>query len=47
VTARQELSLLPTVTFGQMKGFTLYATRTILSDRGDEIVDLARTNIMR
>jgi pyruvate dehydrogenase (quinone) len=47
VTARQELSLPPTITFEQMKGFTLYATRTILSGRGDEIIDLALTNIRR
>lgn len=28
-----------------MKGFTLYALRTVLSGRGDEIVDLAKTNL--
>jgi pyruvate dehydrogenase (quinone) len=30
-TARQELALPPKLTFGEIKGFTLYATRTILS----------------
>ena len=45
LTARQELSMPPKLTLEQMKGFTLYATRTILSGRGDEIVELARTNI--
>jgi len=44
-TARQELSLPPNITFEQMKGFTLFATRTILTGRGDEIVELARTNL--
>lgn len=44
-TARHELSLPPKLTFGQIKGFTLYATRTILSGRGSEIVELARTNL--
>jgi pyruvate dehydrogenase (quinone) len=44
-TARQELSLPPKVTFEQAKGFTLYATRTILSGGGDEILELARTNL--
>ncbi|GIG09571.1 pyruvate dehydrogenase [Catellatospora coxensis] len=44
-TARQELSLPPKLTFGQIKGFTLYATRTILSGRGSEIVELAKTNL--
>ncbi|WP_440708473.1 ubiquinone-dependent pyruvate dehydrogenase [Herbiconiux sp. YIM B11900] len=47
VTARQELSIPPTVTAEQAKGFTLYAIRTILSGRGDELVDLADTNILR
>jgi pyruvate dehydrogenase (quinone) len=45
LVARQELSMPPKLTLGQMKGFSLYATRTILSGRGDEIVELARTNI--
>jgi pyruvate dehydrogenase (quinone) len=44
-TARQELSLPPKITLEQAKGFTLYATRTILSGRGDEILELARTNL--
>ncbi len=30
-TARQELSLPPNLTYGQIKGFTLWATRTVLS----------------
>jgi thiamine pyrophosphate-dependent acetolactate synthase large subunit-like protein len=29
--ARHELSLPPKLTYGQIKGFTLYATRTMLS----------------
>jgi pyruvate dehydrogenase (quinone) len=37
----------PTITYDQIKGFTLYATRTILSGRGDELIDLATTNIAR
>jgi pyruvate dehydrogenase (quinone) len=47
LVARQELSMPPTITYEQVKGFTLYATRTILSGRGDELVDLASTNIRR
>jgi pyruvate dehydrogenase (quinone) len=47
MVARQELSMPPTITYEQVKGFTLYATRTILSGRGDELVDLASTNIRR
>jgi pyruvate dehydrogenase (quinone) len=47
VTAQQELSIPPTITAQQVKGFTLYAIRTILSGRGDELVDLADTNVFR
>jgi pyruvate dehydrogenase (quinone) len=47
MTARQELAMPPTITFEQIKGFTLYATRTVLSGRGDELIDLARTNVTR
>jgi len=43
--ARQELSMPPAVTAEQAKGFTLYALRTVLSGRGDEVVDLAKTNL--
>ncbi|MFJ3959010.1 ubiquinone-dependent pyruvate dehydrogenase [Arthrobacter sp. NPDC090010] len=44
VTARQELSVPPAVTVEQAKGFALYALRTVMSGRGDELLDLARTN---
>jgi pyruvate dehydrogenase (quinone) len=44
-TARQELALPPKLTLGQLKGFTLYATKTILSCDGDELVELAKTNL--
>jgi pyruvate dehydrogenase (quinone) len=47
VTARQELSLPPTITAEQASGFTLYAIRTVLSGRGEELVDLANTNVVR
>jgi pyruvate dehydrogenase (quinone) len=47
MTARQELSIPPTINFEQVKGFSLYATRTILSGRGDELIDLAVTNVAR
>jgi len=33
------------LTYGQLKGFTLYATRTILSGGGAELVELTRTNL--
>ncbi|MGG5170674.1 ubiquinone-dependent pyruvate dehydrogenase [Pseudarthrobacter sp. J1738] len=45
VTARQELSIPPAISAAQMKGFTLYALRTVMSGRGDELLDLAKTNL--
>jgi pyruvate dehydrogenase (quinone) len=45
LTARYELSLPPKLTYGQIKGFTLYATRTILSGGGEELVELTKTNL--
>lgn len=47
MTARQELSVPPAVTAEQAKGFTLYAIRTILSGRGEELLDLVSTNVTR
>jgi pyruvate dehydrogenase (quinone) len=44
-TARHELALPPKLTYGQIKGFTLYATRTILSGEADELIELAQTNL--
>jgi pyruvate dehydrogenase (quinone) len=44
-TARLELSLPPKLTYGQIKGFTLYATRTVLAGEGTELVELAKTNL--
>ena len=47
VTARQELSIPPAITVEQAKGFSLYAIRTILAGRGDELIDLITTNVAR
>ncbi|MEO7007058.1 MAG: ubiquinone-dependent pyruvate dehydrogenase [Terrimesophilobacter sp.] len=44
VTEGQELSIPPKITAAQVKGFALFALRTVMSGRGDEIIDLARTN---
>jgi pyruvate dehydrogenase (quinone) len=44
-TDRTELSLPPKITLDQIKGFSLYATRTILSGGGDELIHLARSNL--
>ena len=47
VVARQELAIPPTITVEQAKGFALFALRTLLSGRGDELIDLADTNVLR
>lgn len=47
LTARQELSIPPAITAQQAKGFALYAIRTILSGRGEELIDLTTTNAVR
>ncbi len=44
VTDRQEMSMPPSIKAEQAKGFALYAIRTVLSGRGDELFDLAKTN---
>jgi pyruvate dehydrogenase (quinone) len=44
VTERQELTIPPSVKLDQAKGFALYALRTLLSGRGDELVDLTKAN---
>jgi pyruvate dehydrogenase (quinone) len=45
--SRHELSMPPTITFEQAKGFGLFALKAVLSGRGDEIVDLAKVNLFR
>ena len=44
-TTLHELSLPPKLSYGEIKGFTLYATRTILSGEGDELIELTKTNL--
>jgi len=45
VVNRQELSMPPTITSEQAVGFSLYMIRAVLSGRGDEVIDLAKTNL--
>jgi pyruvate dehydrogenase (quinone) len=47
VTAKQELVMPPKIKAEQAKGFSLYMLKAIISGRGDEIVELARTNLGR
>jgi pyruvate dehydrogenase (quinone) len=45
--SRQELSMPPKVTLEQAKGFGLFALKAVLSGHGDELIDLAETNLWR
>ena len=47
LVSREELSMPPTITVDQAKGFGLFMLRAVLSGRGEEIVDLARVNVFR
>jgi pyruvate dehydrogenase (quinone) len=42
---RQELSMPPTITVEQARGFGLYLLQAVLNGRGDEVLDLAKTNL--
>ena len=37
----------PTTTVDQIKGFSLFMIKAILDGRGNEIIDLAKTNLLR
>lgn len=43
---RQELSMPPTITYEEAKGFSLFMLKAVLNGRGDEIIDLARVNLL-
>src|SRR5271167_4099026 len=47
VVNRTELAMPPSITVEMAKGFTLYMVKAILSGKGDEVIDLARTNLWR
>jgi pyruvate dehydrogenase (quinone) len=47
VVNRQELAMPPSIELEQAKGFTLYMMHAVLSGRGDEVLDLAKTNLWR
>jgi len=44
VTARQELAIPPKIQLEQAKGFSLYMLKAVINGRGDEVIELARTN---
>ena len=45
--SRQELSMPPTISLDQIKGFGLFMLKAVLNGRGDEIIDLAKINLFR
>ena len=45
--SRQELSMPPTISYEQAKGFGIFMLKAVLSGRGNEIIDLARVNLLR
>jgi pyruvate dehydrogenase (quinone) len=47
VVNRTELAMPPAITVEMAKGFTLYMVKAVMSGRGDELIDLARTNLWR
>jgi len=47
VVNRQELAMPPAVTTEMAKGFTLFMVKAVMSGRGDEVIDLARSNLWR
>jgi len=47
VVSRQELSMPPTITVDQIKGFSLFMIKAVLDGRGSEIIDLAKVNLRR
>ncbi|MBK5412452.1 ubiquinone-dependent pyruvate dehydrogenase [Pseudomonas sp. TH34] len=47
VTATQELVMPPSIKLEQAKGFSLYMLKAVMSGRGDEVIELAKTNWLR
>jgi pyruvate dehydrogenase (quinone) len=46
-TAKQELAMPPKIQLEQAKGFSLFMLKAIINGRGDEVVELAQTNLRR
>ncbi|HEY9346877.1 MAG TPA: ubiquinone-dependent pyruvate dehydrogenase [Inquilinus sp.] len=47
VTNTQELAMPPAIKLEQAKGFGLWALRAVINGRGDELIEVARTNLLR
>lgn len=47
VTNTQELAMPPALKAEQVKGFSVWAMKAVMNGRADELVELARTNLLR
>ncbi|SEJ90408.1 pyruvate dehydrogenase (quinone) [Sphingobium sp. AP50] len=47
VVERMEMAMPPKITTEMAKGFTLYMLKAVLNGRGDEVVELAKANLLR
>ena len=47
VTARQELAMPPKTSGAQVAGVSMWLLKAVLNGRGDQVIDLARTNLLR
>ena len=47
LTNPEELSMPPKITLDQAYGFSLFMLKAVLSGRGSEVVELAKTNLFR
>ena len=46
ITNRAELAMPPKITLKEMSGFSLWAAKAVMNGRGNELIDLARTNTL-
>ncbi|RXJ86052.1 ubiquinone-dependent pyruvate dehydrogenase [Arcobacter sp. CECT 8985] len=46
-TAKQELTMPPKIDFENAKGFGIYMIRAIINGKGDELIEVAKENILR
>jgi len=47
LTNPQELAMPPAIDLEQVTGFSLWALRAVINGRGDEVIDVAKTNLLR
>ena len=47
LTNPQELAMPPAINLQQVTGFSLWALRAVINGRGDEVIEVAKTNLLR